>query len=340
MCSARWVSASWASSIASCTGAGSFQRTHISNAYGADGVARAYAGAADRADVPGYWMHGWLPAHHNIDPALIAQHKRPGQGPRHDYEGQIRAEKREVPQWVSREDQAAYLASHGYRKVRAIGLPLIYLPPVRVRRVPGSLLVMPPHGHESHGPGDPIADAYAEAIADVRGRFGHVAVCLSREDLEAEQWAWAFRRRGFEVFSAVDPYRPDALQQLKRLLSAFEFVTTNGFGSHIAYAAYCGARVSVFGPFAEIPLERMAKTHAVRMFPELLDRSWTLCREGTLLRRYRFLFADPDRADVRADWGAQEVGEDCKVAPAELGRLFGWTVSTPDLEAGVAMGRW
>jgi hypothetical protein len=316
------------------------QRTHISNAYGADGVARAYAGTADGAEVPGYWMHGWLPAHHNIDPGLIAQHKRPGQGPRTDFEAQIRAEKREAPQWVSRDDQAAYLARHGYRRVRAIGLPIVYLPPVRVRRVPGSLLVMPPHGHASHGPGDPIADAYAEAIADVRDRFRHVAVCLSREDLEAEQWAWAFRRRGFEVFSAVDPYRPDALQQLKRLLCAFEFVTTNGFGSHIAYAAYCGARVSVFGPFAEIPVERMAKTHAVRMFPELLDRSWALCREGTLLRHYRFLFADPDKAEMRPDWGAREVGEDCKVAPAELARLFGWTVRTPGLEAGAAMGRW
>lgn len=315
-------------------------RRHISNAYGADGVARSYAGADGEAHIPGYWMHGWLPSYHNIDPSLIALHKQPGQGPRHDYEAQLRMEKRDVPQWVSREDQATYLARHGYRKVRAIGLPIVYLPPVRVRRVPDSLLVMPPHGHASHGPGDPIAQVYADTIADIRKRFAYVGVCLSQEDLEAEQWAGAFRKRGFEVFAAVDPYKPDALLQLKRLLCSFEFVTTNGFGSHIAYAAYCGARVSVFGPYAEIPIERMARTHAVRMFPELLGKAHELCREAALRRHYGYLFTDPDKAMERRYWGAHEAGETCKAQPDELARLFGWKVRTQAPDASVAVGQW
>ena len=236
-------------------------------------------------------MHGWLPAFHNVDPAVIALHKQDRQGPRHDFDAQIRREKREGAQWVSREDQAKYLTRQGYRNVSAIGLPIVYVPPVRVRRVPGSLLVMPPHGHMSHGPGDPIAKAYASAIADIRGRFDQVAVCLSREDLEAQQWADIYRGGGFEVFSAVDPYQPDALSQLKRLLCSFEFVTTNGFGSHIAYAAYCGARVSVFGPFAAMPIERMARTHAVRMFPELLGKAYELCLEAPLPRVFALVEA-------------------------------------------------
>jgi hypothetical protein len=191
----------------------------------------------------------------------------------------------------------------------------------------------------SHGPSDPIAKAYASAIADIGRRFDHVAVCLSREDLEAHQWVDAFRGRGFEVFSAVDPYQPDALHQLKRLLCSFEYVTTNGFGSHIAYAAYCGARVSVFGPFAAMPIERMARTHAVRMFPELLGKACELCSEAPLRRNYPFLFVDPDKAVVRTGWGAHEVGEPCKAAPYELARLFGWTAPPRVLEATVAMGQ-
>ena len=50
-------------------------------------------------------------------------------------------------------------------------------------------------------------------------------------------------------------------------------LTTNGFGSHIALAAYCGARVSVWGPYADFPVERMKITHAVKAFPHLLDQA-------------------------------------------------------------------
>ncbi len=49
------------------------------------------------------------------------------------------------------------------------------------------------------------------------------------------------------------PGGSEHLRRLRRLFGRFEFVTTNGFGSHIAYAAAAGAKVSVFGPYAEFP---------------------------------------------------------------------------------------
>jgi hypothetical protein len=41
--------------------------------------------------------------------------------------------------------------------------------------------------------------------------------------------------------------------RLVEIFSTFEYVTTNGFGSQITYAAYCGAKVSVFGPNGDPP---------------------------------------------------------------------------------------
>jgi len=302
------------------------RRTTISHTYGADLIAREYVGADGDAVVPGYWMHGWLPEYHNVHPALIAMHKKDGQVDGYDFAAQIAAEKQEQPQWVARADQVAFLQKHGYRNARAIGLPIVYVPPPVVQRVPRSLLVLPPHSHGTHGRGDPLAAAYADAIAAVRDRFDHVWVGVSEDDLIERQWVDAFRARDIGVFTTSDRGDSRTLQRLRRILSTFEYVTTNGFGSHIAMAAYCGAKVSVFGPFAPFPPERMAATHAVRIHPDLRDAACELCSEAAVRQHYPFLFVEPHQAIARPDWGAAEVGEPWRVAPADLRSLFGWAV--------------
>ena len=302
------------------------KRDTSSHAYGAHLVAREYCDlAAEPCIVPGYWMHGWFPAYHNVNPALIAHHKRTGQGDGYDFEAQIREEKEHTPQWVGRPDQVEFLSGHGYRKVTAVGLPIVYVPAPSVRRVPGSLLVMPPHGHRNHGPDDPVAERYADMIAAIRTRFEHVWVGISDGDMAHQDWVTSFRRRGIDVFTTTDHADPRALARLRRILSTFEFVTTNGFGSHIAMAAYCGARVSVWGPFAEFPRERLRGTHGVKMFPDLLEEAHSLYTEEALRAHYPFLFVEPDQAGVQTAWGAHEVGEPWRASPADVRRLFEWT---------------
>jgi len=301
-------------------------RVTISHAYGANRIARDYCGLhMHEPDVPGYWMHGWIPSFHNLHTGLIALHKKDGQGAEgYDFAAQIREEKEDTQQWVSRQDQADFLRADGYKHVRAIGLPITYIPDPGVRRVPGSLLVLPPHSHKAHGVGDPIAEEYAAMIAGLKSRFRHIWVGLHEDDIAKRQWVEPFRRHGIGVFPSTDQSDPNTLVRLKRILSTFECVTTNGFGSHIALAAYCGARVSVFGPFAEFPYERMRAAHAVKIFPELLDEACYLCSEDALRKHYPFLFVDPDQAQDLRGWGAREVGEPCRLSPAELAELFQW----------------
>ena len=301
------------------------QRGTISHAYGAHLIARAYCGiSGSAAAVPGYWMHGWIPAYHNLHPAFIALHKKEGQQTDYDFDAQIREEKDHTIQWVSREDQAQFLIDHGYQHVRAIGLPITYLETPDVRRVPGSLLVLPPHSHKNHGPDDPLAEQYAEMIAGLRGRFTQIAVGLNEDDLAKQQWVESFRRRGIDVFVTTDQGNPDTLTRLRRILSAFEYVTTNGYGSHIALAAYCGAKVSIWGPYAEFPHERMRVTHAVKMFPHLLEPAYELCTERALRQHYGFLFVEPDQAVLQTEWAAREVGEPSRLSPSEMREAFGW----------------
>lgn len=300
-------------------------RGTISHAYGAHLIARAYCGLDDpELAVPDYWMHGWIPSYHNVHPALIALHKKEGQHEAYDYHAQIREEKADTMQWVSREDQAEFLRRHGYARVKAIGLPITYLPACDAPREPGSLLVLPPHSHKNHGGDDPLAERYADMIAALRPRFSRIVVGVHEDDRAKGQWVDSFWRRGIDVFVTTDQSDRNTLVRLQRLLSSFEYVTTNGYGSHIALAAYCGAKVSIYGPFAEFPFDRMKATHAVKMFPELVQEAYELCTEKALRQHYPFLFVEPDRAVVRRDWAAREVGEPSRVSPSELRRLFGW----------------
>lgn len=304
------------------------KRDSVSHAYGAHLIAQRYCGL-DREvpPVPGYWMHGWLPAFHSVHPNLIANHKQPGQGEGFDFAAQIAFDKAHTAQWVSRQDQVEYLTSQGYRHVRAIGLPIAYLPDPGVRRVPGSLLVLPPHSQTTRSATDPVARAYAASIAALRPRFAHIWVGLNEDDVTRGQWVDAFRAEGLPVFTTADQGDPDTLVRLQRILSTFEYVTTNGFGSHIAFAAYCGARVSIYGPFAEFPAERVRTTHTVKIFPELEAQAAWLTSEAALRQQYPFLFVEPDRAALHQAWGAAEVGEPCRVQPGELRDLFGWRLA-------------
>ena len=302
------------------------RRGTISHTYGANAIAQRYCGLSTRARlVPGYWMHGWIPEYHNIDPLLVALHKRKAPGHHADFLRQIEEERDTVPQFVSRPDQAEYLRAQGYQKVTAIGLPITYLTARHVSRVPGALLVLPPHGHKSHGPGDPLADRYAEAIADLKPRFSRIVVGLTEDDFVKEEWATAFNRHGVEVVITAQQSDRGTIMRLARILSAFEYVTSNGFGSQLAYAAYCGAKVSIYGPYANFSRERMASIDVLRARPELVDRAVALCSEEALRRHYPFLFVDPDRAVEQSDWGAREVGEPSRMSPGGLTELFGWT---------------
>jgi hypothetical protein len=207
------------------------------------------------------------------------------------------------------------------------------------------LLVLPPHGHQTHGPGDPLAEAYADAIAGKRSNFSEVWLCLNVDDFQRSEWIDAFRKRNIPMLIGADPGDRQTLHRFKRLLSTFEYVTTNGFGSHIAYAAAAGAKVSVFGPFAECPRAVMANCFVAQVKPSLTDVLLNLHSEAELRKHYPTLFTEPERAVTQELWGRREIGADLCLGPDELKDLLGWHDAAPGApaetirQASLAFGR-
>jgi FkbM family methyltransferase len=285
---------------------------NVSSAYGAESITAKYCGIRRlRPPIAGVWTHGWIPPYLMIDPATVINQYNPP--------------KVEERYFVATELQREFLMQHGFADVHAIGLPIVYVSRAPVWREPGSLLVMPPHSL-SYTYHDWDEEGYASAIDSVRKEFSRVVVCIHPSCWSRGYWIGTFQRRGYEIIKGIgaQPQKP-ALEWLADVLRSFEFVTTNGFGSHIPYAAYFGCKVSIFGPWAGYRLEdfRDAPAYAVNRlrYEELLQRT----TRHEIARQYPFLVREPMRAIQTQEWSKQEVGEKHKRLPAELRALFGWT---------------
>ena len=279
--------------------------------YGAADVAAAYCGFKNVPDhLRGYWQHGWTASYRMpIPPDLIL-----GTWPKQD-----------EYYWVARKDEEQHLRSAGLQHVAAIGMPLIYLPPRPILRRQNSLLVMPAHNLD-YVTCSWKFDEYAEAIAAIRHEFSDVVVCISPPCWKHGYWVDAFRKHGFHLIKGAKHSDRNALERVRYLLSTFEYMVTNCFGSHLAYAYYCGAKPSVYGPYATRHAEDFANDPVIRRNPRLLPVTLKSFSEEELRRHRPQLFCHPRDARADDEWGRAELGEPNKVSPRAMRDLFKWSV--------------
>ena len=279
------------------------------NVYGIGEIARDYCGLPYIPRlIPGFWVHGWQPDYYHIHPEVICPQTE---------------EERETRQWFARESQAAYLRGHGYVNTKAIGHPITYLPPLdHLRRRPGSLLVMPARTFE--GFRQDTGSTYAEEIGKLREHFAEVFVCISPQSLHHGDWLESFLEQGLPVIRGTIATDRHGFMRCGRMMSQFEYVTTNGNGSHIAYAAYFGAKVSVWGPPPLVaPPEKPQRLFA--RFPHLRDEFFRIMDVGELVKHEPRLAHHPAEAELGREWGIEQLGADLKLTPAELMEEFRWT---------------
>jgi len=289
-----------------------FEPDGVNYHYGAVSLFASHCGIRGSVPPPrGCWGHAWIPLHVSQDPVLVEQYLT-----RHE---QIRGKE---PMWVPEEVNAKIARGLGWES-EAIGLPMTYLPEVKRDRIPGSLLVMPVHSDVGET-FDWDGRDYASYIKDVRKHFSRVVVCIYGACMDNGYWVNEFREVDCEIVRGSHWKDANGLKRVQALLSSFEYVTTNGFGSHIAYAAYFGAKMSIYGTFININLESVK--HHPLYTPE--NRFMEMWLEGQsqerLWKEYPFLFCHPAEAQLNVDWGRAQLGHHCKKSGPELRELFAW----------------
>ncbi len=295
---------------------------HIMEAYGGLHLIANYVGLNKPYyffKKPTFWQHGWIPDVCEFHPLAVCgeilSHGKMSKDPTY---------------LVGKTSNELYLKKHDYKNTVAVGLPLVYLPKREIKRVKNTLLVMPVHSlsyvkHEHWNFQD-----YVDRLLAIKNDFDKIVVCVHPSCIDNGYWVKEFLDAGFEVVEGVCGGDKNAFQRLQLLLETFEYVTTNGFGSHLAYAAYFGAKISIFGNFAEHKVEDYAdmyKTTNSEEYNQMHKHFCQLTSEKSLHQIMAFLFyGHPKEAIQMITWGKIQVGFEAKKTPKQIRQILGWDV--------------
>jgi glycosyltransferase involved in cell wall biosynthesis/SAM-dependent methyltransferase len=263
------------------------------------------------------WKHGWL-WYDVISPIRLVE-----SGNKH------------VHNLVFTKNHELYLKEHGYSQAIAVGAPFIYAKSSFVERKSGSILVMPPHS-TLFGTFDAKSDLlpYINHIKILKKHFSLVVGCVGGQDVIKNNWVKAFETAEIPWITGGWSFDSNALQRMRNIFDTFEYVTSNHPGSHFAYAAYCGCKVSFWGK----DLERKKRDLTTHPFyeknPDIAEKMKKIDYEDEFSKRYPFFFVDPWDANVQFEWAKQALGEDNKKPPEVIAELFEWKLRK------LPSGRW
>lgn len=233
-----------------------------------------------------------------------------------------------IRQFVERKDQELYLRQHGYKFVKSIGLPIIYEEmPKQLKRIKNSLLIMPTHTLL----GDKKADAvyyenYINHIRKYLDEYEYVSVCLHKNCIDNNMWVEEFKSLGVSIIEGARTDDANAYLRQLYLFNQFETMTTPDWGSHVAYALYCGSKVSISGPKIERTREDYKRDGSWAKNPSLLE---ILFDKKTELDKDEYLselYVEPTNAVANIDLGGYLVGFENKQSPKNLKYLFKYDI--------------
>ena len=277
-----------------------------SDHYGCLQVAAAYAGVAmpARYFVKSIWQHGCFgPWDEGVVDMLV--YNAPD------------ARRRRV--FVAREEMAKVMRESGFGRVQAIGVPMVYTHPSGLPRIPRSLLVMPSHSldGDTHPDLTPFAK-YAKEIKAAAKDFDHVTVCLHPSCRKNGLWVKEFTDCGITIIDGASTNDVNALQRMRALFEQYEVVTTNDWGSHVAYALAFGARVSIFGTLPGYRKENFLRDTSWAKNPQALEQALA---PSVTAARHQFLakfYIPPAQALADQAMGEWLIGHKHKLTPAQM----------------------
>lgn len=281
-----------------------------SDNYGAMYIAARYCGIEDEPPPFNHiWQHGcfgpWLKSHQ------MRYYDSPA------------ASKCKI--FVSRQDEVLALRGKGLERVYAIGLPINYLPEVNVSRHAKSLLIMPQHTLQGMAAGsEDLRREYVNQVSVFKDSFDLVVACVSPHCIMNGYYVDDFASHGIEVIEGASADDVNACLRMKCLFSQFETMTTNMWGSNVAYALSEGVKVSIYGNRivpepAEVSKDEAYARVSVEETKSMLYQEY----EESLTHLAKFV-GTPDKAIADRDYGNWLIGADNKITPSEMRNLFGW----------------
>lgn len=288
---------------------GKGERTGWSFHYGAVETAASYAGIRIPSEAfDAIWAHGCFPPWLGYSAGTLC------------YASPVW---KEIPILAWRQDLADRMTAEGARHVTLTGAPILYSNHQARRRMPRSLLVMPMHTLQGQDNHDRAAlQRYADEVAGFAHHFSRVVVCVHAGCRTNGLWHREFGVHSIPVIDGADSNDANALARMKSFFSGFESMTTNGWGSHVAYALAFGCRVSIFGKALTMPRQQYLKDRTWQLAPRDLDILLAAERDGLDRKYLADLRRDPNDGKANVDMGRFLIGADHQLSPHEMKQLL------------------
>lgn len=277
--------------------------------YGAIETSARYAGVAIRPEsFDACWHHGCVPPWLALSGGTMCC-------------GAPEWQRLPIIAW--RDDHARRFSRDGARDVRLAGAPILYADNGPMERIPGSLLVMPMHTH----PGEILEDRsllqhYADDIAQTSKSYSSVVACIHAGCKENGLWIPEFSGHSIPVILGASWADVNALVRMRRLFSSFESMTTNGWGSHVAYALAFGCRVSIHGVAPEVSREQLLQDETWRRSPKDLEEVLLAAAERRDLAYLADHCCSPDAAVADVEKGRFLLGADHQLSRAKMKEML------------------
>lgn len=251
------------------------------------------------------WLHGWMYA----DLKYLEQF---GLISNHQY-------------LVATKEQELFFMAHG-KNAKAVGAPYIYaevFDKIKIQRKSNTLLVMPPHGLP-YSTEKWDEETYIKQIYDLKNEFDSIVACIHPSCAEKNSWIINLKKYDIPWIAGADMHDKNALIRMRRIFSSFEYMTTNCIGSHIAYAAYSGCKVSIFGNFAEFTKDDVKEDVLYINYPHVMEHNLQCSTKHSISNKFPFLFAHPKAAVQHVEWASEQLGAECKISNVLLAWHLGW----------------
>lgn len=249
------------------------------------------------------WSHGWYADFLMLDS-------------KHPYLGcfNIKCIEKGVLILVARKSQEDFIKALGYSNVKAIGAPITYLPKVTVQRTLGSLLVMPAHSLDYI---DLVTfeNEYVAYLNSIRHEYSKVTVCVHPSCLKNGNWINSFKEFDYDIITGVEISDENCFCKLQKLFSSYEYVTSNKYGSHMIYASYFGAKVSIIGKASEFKMEQMMESDTWKNNDkDPLIEAFSKNTTRNYMKHYpQFYVNQPKEATINVELAKYELGESNKI---------------------------
>ena len=215
--------------------------------------------------------------------------------------------------------EVSFFKEHNLDDVEAVGVPFIYVDEdmKNIPRYEKSLLVMPPHTLEN-SKSSWGEESYIEDILKISEHFDTLVFCIHQNSVEEKLWTQTLQKYNIPWIIGANAKDKNSLLRMKIIFHSFEYMTSNSFGSHIAYAAYCNVKVFMYSNYIPLRRESFEELPYYKERSLLLEQLLKVYSQQYVKDRYPFFFVKHNQAKVMREWAVEVLGEKHKLSFEDL----------------------